>query len=87
MVDLDSVVKGEEVSFIKMDIEGAEEKALSGAKRIITEQKPKLAICVYHKTEDIIELPALVLSMRPDYKLAFRHYSANSASETVVYAW
>lgn len=87
VVDLDSVVKGEEVSFIKMDIEGAEEKALSGAKRIITEQKPKLAICVYHKTEDIIELPALVLSMRPDYKLAFRHYSANSASETVVYAW
>lgn len=87
VVDLDSVVKGEEVSFIKMDIEGAEEKALSGAKRIITEQKPKLAICVYHKQEDIIELPALVLSMRPDYKLAFRHYSANSANETVMYAW
>lgn len=87
VVDLDSVVKGEEVSFIKMDIEGAEEKALLGAKRIITEQKPKLAISVYHKPEDIIELPALVLSMRPDYNLAFRHYSANSTNETVMYAW
>lgn len=85
--DLDSVAKGEEVSFIKMDIEGAEEKALLGAKRTITEQKPKLAICVYHKPEDIIELPALVLSMRPDYKLAFRHYSADSTNETVMYAW
>ncbi len=87
VVDLDSVAKGEVVSFIKMDIEGAEERALLGAKRIIIEQKPKLAICVYHKAEDIIELPALVLSMRPDYKLAFRHYSANSGSETVMYAW
>lgn len=87
VVDLDSAAKGEEVSFIKMDIEGAEERALLGAKRIIMEQKPKLAICVYHKKEDIIELPALVLAMRPDYKLAFRHYSANSASETVMYAW
>lgn len=87
VVDLDSAARGEEISFIKMDIEGAEEKALLGAKRIIMEQKPKLAICVYHKPEDIIELPALVLSMRPDYKLAFRHYSVNSASETVMYAW
>lgn len=87
VVDLDSVAKEEEVSFIKMDIEGAEEKALLGAKRIIAEQKPKLAICVYHKPEDIIELPALVLAMRPDYKLAFRHYSVNSACETVMYAW
>lgn len=87
VVDLDSVVKGEEVSFIKMDIEGAEEKALLGAKRTITEQKPKLAICVYHKPEDIIELPALVLAMCQDYKLAFRHYSVNSANETVMYAW
>ena len=87
VVDLDSVAKGEDVSFIKMDIEGAEEKALLGAKRIITEQKPKLAICVYHKPEDIIELPALVLAMRPDYKLAFRHYSAITACETVMYAW
>lgn len=87
VVDLDSVAKGEVISFIKMDIEGAEEKALLGAKRIITEQKPKLAICVYHKPEDIIGLPALVLAMRPDYKLAFRHYSVNSTNETVMYAW
>ena len=87
VVDLDSAAKGEAVTFIKMEIEGAEEKALLGAKHIIAEQKPKLAICVYHKTEDIVELPALVLSMRPDYKLAFRHYSANSANETVMYAW
>ncbi len=86
VTDLDSVVNGEPVTFIKMDIEGAEGKALLGAERIITEQKPKLAICVYHKPEDIIELPALVLGMRPDYKIAFRHYSLRD-TETVMYAW
>lgn len=84
--DLDSIVKGEKVTFIKMDIEGAEEKALLGARHTIMEQKPKLAICIYHKPEDIIELPALVLKMRPDYKIAFRHYSLRD-TETVMYAW
>ncbi|MCM1038073.1 MAG: FkbM family methyltransferase [Ruminococcus sp.] len=84
--DLDSVIKDEKITFIKMDIEGAEEKALLGAKRIITAQKPKLAICVYHKPEDILELPALILKMRPDYKIAFRHYSLRD-TETVMYAW
>lgn len=86
VMDLDSVVKGEKVTFIKMDIEGAEAKALLGARHIITKQKPKLAICVYHKPEDIIALPALVLGMRPDYQIAFRHYSLRD-TETVMYAW
>lgn len=86
VTDLDSVVKGGKITFIKMDIEGAEEKALLGARRIITEQKPKLAICVYHKPEDIIELPSLILGMRPDYRIAFRHYSLRD-TETVMYAW
>lgn len=86
VTDLDSVIQEEKVTFIKMDIEGAEEKALLGARRVITEQKPKLAICVYHKPEDIIELPALILGMRPDYKIAFRHYSLRG-TETVMYAW
>lgn len=86
VTDLDSAVQEEKVTFIKMDIEGAEEKALLGAKRIITQQKPKLAVCVYHKPEDIIEIPALVLKMRPDYNIAFRHYSLRD-TETVMYAW
>lgn len=86
VTDLDSVVEEGEITFIKMDVEGAEEKALLGARRIITEQKPKLAICVYHKPEDIIELPSLILGMRPDYRIAFRHYSLRD-TETVMYAW
>ncbi len=73
------------ISFIKMDIEGSEGRALDGAKYTISKYKPKLAICVYHKPEDIIELPLKVLEMVPNYRLYLRHYSYVE-TETVMYA-
>ena len=82
---LDEVLAGQRASFIKMDIEGAEYKALQGAKRTIAAYKPKLAVCVYHKPEDIWEIPAMVLNIRSDYQLYFRHYSVGPL-ETVMYA-
>ena len=82
---LDDMLRGQNITFIKMDIEGSESNALRGAKEIISEQKPKLAICVYHKPSDIIEIPHFVLSIRPDYRLYFRHYGDNEC-ETVMYA-
>lgn len=81
---LDEIIK-ERVTYIKMDIEGAELKALTGAAGLIQKYKPKLAICVYHKPEDIIEIPAYILSLVPEYKLYLRHYAWNAA-ETVLYA-
>ncbi len=71
-------------TFIKMDIEGAEYEALLGARKTISEHKPKLAISVYHKPEDIIELPKLILDLNPGYKLWLRHYSFGE-NETVLY--
>lgn len=84
-IPLDEVLEGKKATFIKMDIEGAEKNALKGAKHTIVRYKPKLAIAAYHKPEDIWELPELILKMRPDYKLYFRHYSAGWI-ETVLYA-
>lgn len=72
-------------TFIKMDIEGAEKEALIGAEQIIRCHKPKLAICVYHKPEDIYVLPELINSFREDYRFYLRHYS-NTIYETVLYA-
>ncbi len=80
---LDNLIH-EKVSFIKMDIEGAEMKALKGAENIIKEYKPKLAISVYHKKEDIWEIPSLLLHYVPEYRLYLRHYSMTK-DETVLY--
>lgn len=83
-VNLDTVIH-EKVTFIKMDIEGAEYNALMGSKRIITQYKPKLAISVYHKPEDIWVIPELICQINPDYTLYLRHYSLEYG-ETVLYA-
>ncbi len=86
VVKLDDVLAEERITFIKMDIEGSELPALKGAESIIRSQKPKLAISVYHKREDIWEIPEYILNIREDYKLYFRHYCYWATGETVMYA-
>jgi FkbM family methyltransferase len=85
VVSLDQFFKNEKITFIKMDIEGAEKEALEGAKKLIISYKPKLAICVYHKPDDLWEIPLYIKSLVPEYKLYIRHYSLTSTS-TVCYA-
>lgn len=60
-VDIDSVVGDEKVTFIKMDVEGSELQSLIGAQRTISMNKPRLAISVYHKPEDVIEIAEYIL--------------------------
>lgn len=84
VVSLDSYLKGNPVSFIKMDIEGAEMDALLGMRETIRVHKPKLAICIYHKHEDIFEIMSYVLSIVPEYKCYIRHYNSNE-TETVLF--
>lgn len=81
---IDYFVK-EPVTFIKLDVEGAEYQALLGAEHTIASYKPKLAICTYHKLEDIWELPSLIHEMNPEYRFYLRHYSF-AENETVLYA-
>lgn len=82
---IDSIMKGEEVTYIKMDIEGSELKALCGAEKTIKDYKPKLAICIYHKPEDLIEIPQYIYKLRNDYKFYIRNHSQHGI-ETVLYA-
>lgn len=85
VTSIDQALAGKPVSFIKMDIEGAEIQALEGAKNTIKRNKPKLAISIYHKPEDIWQIPQIILKYYPDYKLYLRHYSLTDY-ETVLYA-
>lgn len=82
---LDETVYDKRPTFIKMDIEGSEQEALKGCKRIIKDFRPKLAVCVYHKPDDLYEIPALIKRLNPEYHLYLRQYS-NSRYETVLYA-
>jgi len=85
IVSLDEDIS-EPVTFIKMDVEGFEEGALNGAKRHIREDKPKLAVCLYHIISDLWEIPQLIHSIEPDYRYYLRHYCDEQTWETVLYA-
>ncbi|MBQ8172181.1 MAG: FkbM family methyltransferase [Oscillospiraceae bacterium] len=85
VVTLDSYIEDRRVTYIKMDIEGAELEALKGCAETIRKQKPKLAISIYHKPEDMTEIPLFIKSLVPEYKFYIRHYS-DSPAETILYA-
>ncbi|MEI6826577.1 MAG: FkbM family methyltransferase [Desulfuromonadales bacterium] len=85
VANMDELIPDTNVTFIKMDIEGAELKALIGALHTITRNKPKLAISLYHKRDDIFKIPLLLHNFCPEYKLYLRHY-CTTFSETVLFA-
>ena len=73
------------VDFIKMDVEGHELKVLKGAHETIQAFKPSLAVSAYHRGDDLVELPKLLLKLNPNYEFCLRHCSPGWA-ETVLYA-
>lgn len=85
IVSLDDFIK-DSVTFLKADIESYEYEMLMGAQKIIKEQSPKLAICIYHNSVDFYQIPLLLKELQPKYKLAVRHYT-HMLSETVLYAY
>jgi len=68
-----------------MSIDGSELNALRGAKETICSRKPKLAITISHKPEDMIDMPAFILQIVPEYKFYIRH-CVFSDGDTVLYA-
>jgi FkbM family methyltransferase len=83
VVSLDNDIL-EKITFIKLDIEGSEQKALLGAKNHIQNDHPKMAIAVYHQADDIWKIPQIIHSLDSSYKFYLRHYTYNVA-DTVLY--
>ncbi len=77
--------KLDKVDFIKMDIEGAEIKALEGARKTITAYKPKLAIALYHSTEDFDRIPRFIHELELGYCFYLSHATIYG-EETVLFA-
>ena len=84
-VSLDEMVYDRQPTYIKMDIEGAEQEALRGAAKTIQDHRPKLAVCIYHKPEDMFEIPEMIKALNPDYRLYVRQYT-DAWYDTVLYA-
>lgn len=74
----------EPVTVIKMDLEGWEMKALMGSSRHIADDRPKLAIAVYHHATDFRLVHKYLSRFKHDYKCYLRHYT-QGWSETIMY--
>jgi FkbM family methyltransferase len=82
---IDEVVGDRPLTFVKMNIEGAEIDALRGGRVAIGKWRPRLAISAYHRASDLWRIPQLVLELNPDYRLYFRQHDGGII-ETVLYA-
>lgn len=85
VVSIDGCNECSKATFIKMDLEGAEQNALRGAKETIQKNKPTLAICIYHSDEDMLKIIDYIHELVPEYRLYVRHHSTGLI-ETVLYA-
>lgn len=74
------------VDFIKMDIEGAEVQALTGARQTLQHFKPKLAICLYHKWDDAFTIPQAIHASGVDYAFSFKWVQLSDGWEAVLLA-
>ncbi|MDR2554232.1 MAG: FkbM family methyltransferase [Fibromonadaceae bacterium] len=81
----DLVSIDEPITFVKIDAEGQDLNALKGMQKSIQTHKPKLAISIYHKTEDLWTIPQYIKSLVPEYKLFVRHHHFQQL-EKVLYA-
>jgi hypothetical protein len=72
------------VDFIKMDIEGAESRALTGAAGTIRPCRPRLAISAYRSLDDLVELAIKISEIERSYRLYLAHHSMHN-EETVLY--
>ena len=57
------------VDYVKMEIEGAEPKALAGGWGTISRWKPSLSISAYHVPDHPVTIPNLIRSIRGDYRM------------------
>ena len=74
MMKTDTMLQGEPATYIKIDVEGAEENALRGAKETIAKYRPKLNVALYHRNEDMFRLPLLISELNKKYRFYMRHH-------------
>ncbi|MBD5113871.1 MAG: FkbM family methyltransferase [Ruminococcaceae bacterium] len=84
-IKVDSMLGDKKPTLIKIDVEGAEREALDGARECISKHRPRIVLSVYHRTEDLIELPLKIKELNGGYKLYLRHHPYIPAWDTNLY--
>ncbi len=89
--DFDSLFHGEKLTLINADIEGAELQLVQDMKEVIRNDRPVLALCLYHKVSDAVEIPNYLMNTLEDYCYVIRKYPSYYAFsyrnfELVLYA-
>jgi len=81
---LDSIIKDEEVTWIKIDIEWSEFSMLEGSVETLRRDRPILLLSIYHRRDDLFKLQQFLMNLNLDYKFYIRHYSL-SVAKTILY--
>ncbi len=71
-VTIDGICPEDGFHLIKLDIEGLEIQAVSGGISTIVKFEPDLIVSVYHRTDDIIDIPAKISELLPGHRLYLR---------------
>jgi len=83
---LDELLGDDEATFLKMDVEGAELLALTGAAEHIRRHRPLLAISAYHCQDHLWKIPLFIHQLDLGYRFHLRRYSAHFLDDLVLYA-
>ena len=81
---IDELIGGGRVDLVKLDVEGAERRALEGGREAIARCAPKLAVSAYHRLEDLVELPELIAGLGMGYEMFLDHFLP-AAEETILF--
>ncbi|KGE52391.1 FkbM family methyltransferase [Xanthomonas axonopodis pv. vasculorum] len=76
----------EKLTFLKLDIEGFEARALEGASHLIRTQRPRMAICVYHYAQDLLDIVEQLDKLVDGYHFRLRQHSPGHYYDLVLYA-
>lgn len=82
---IDALCESGGVTYIKMDVEGAEKSALLGGVNTLQKYKPKLNIAAYHTFGDLFNLILQVNMINHNYKFYLRHHPYIPAWDTNLY--
>lgn len=84
--DLVATGVADRIDFIKLDIEGAELAAMAGARDVLARFRPRLALSVYHRPDDLWEIAHLIDGLDLGYRFALGHFTLHTA-ETILFGW